>query len=276
MDISRLSFSSEFLATRHPYTKAAKTVPNIFTSTMKVFLALILLLRTVTAHVIEAQQNVSIYDLFTHPDIPVLPSLDCSLFNLTTPSHQARDARSSKRAMNLQYILCTITMDGRNQGDWQPFLVQGSLLITSGIPSSATQNGKNPVEVVIVIGNPPANPVAGAIRYTTNRYLNRFVGGAFVNSLLDYAYVGVAGNTISVTVDPRIAAANSLSNFNARTGLAAGVYEIQSGGFQISLVGTSGVAGWADLVGHGYISPYTAPYKAIVSGKVVGRGTTSI
>lgn len=215
----------------------------------------------------------SLHDLFTHPDVPVLSELDPSLFNLTS-AHNHRDV-PSKRAINLGYLLYNIKMDGRNKGNWENFFVSGQMLITQGVPSSATQNGQNPYDVIISIGSPNVSPVAGSIRYATNRYLYRFIGGAYSNSLLDFDYVTVHGNQVGVTVDTRIAAANQLSNFNAHSGLTANVYIVASGGFAVTL-GTTSLSGAISLIGTGYISPGQAPYKAVISGTMVGRGTVTV
>ncbi|KAF9271467.1 hypothetical protein BGZ68_003590, partial [Mortierella alpina] len=106
-------------------------------------------------------------------------------------------------------------MDGRNVGNFQDFVVSGQMLITQGIPSSGTQNGPNPFDVLITVGHPATNPIAGSIQYTTNRSLYKFINGNNAMSSIDYAFVTSAGNSIGVTVDTRIAAANQLSNFNA-------------------------------------------------------------
>ncbi|KAG0348192.1 hypothetical protein BG005_011684 [Podila minutissima] len=130
-------------------------------------------------------------------------------------------------------------MDGRNVGNFQDFVVSGQILITQGIPSSGTRNEPNPFDVLITIGHPATNPIAGSIQYTTNRYLYKFINGNSAESLIDYAFVTNAGNSIGVTVDTSIAAANQLSNFNARSGLTANAYIITSGGFSVMLSGTA-------------------------------------
>jgi hypothetical protein len=216
----------------------------------------------------------SLHDLFTHPDVPVLGELDPSLFNLTS-FNDHRDVAPSKRAINLPYVLYNINMDGRSQGNWENFFVGGQMVIAQGVPSSATQNGPNPYDVIIFIGSPNVNPIAGSIRYATNRYLYRLIGGAYSNSLLDFDYITVQGNRVGVTVDTRIAAANQLSNFNARSGLTANVYIVSSGGFAVTL-GTTSLSGVINVVGTGYIFPGQAPYKAVISGTMVGRGTASV
>jgi hypothetical protein len=82
----------------------------------------------------------------------------------------------------------------------------------------------------------------------TNRYLYRFIGGAYSNSLLDFEnqYVIVKGSQVGITVDTR------LSNFNARLVLTANVYIVASGGFAVTL-GTTSLFGATNVVGTGYI-----------------------
>lgn len=215
-----------------------------------------------------------LHDLFTNPSIPVISELNPSVFNLTT-AIQNNDARMGKRAISLPYILYSVTMDGRNVGNFQDFVVSGQILITQGIPSSGTRNEPNPFDVLITIGHPATNPIAGSIQYTTNRYLYKFINGNSAESLIDYAFVTNAGNSIGVTVDTSIAAANQLSNFNARSGLTANAYIITSGGFSVMLSGTA-LSGSINVAGSGYILGGSAPYKAVMSGAIVGRGTVTI
>ncbi|KAF9949450.1 hypothetical protein BGZ65_007326, partial [Modicella reniformis] len=143
-------------------------------------------------------------------------------------------------------------MNGQNVGNFENFVVSGQVLITQGISSSGTQNDPNPFDVLITIGQPATNPIAGSIQYATNRYLYKFIYDNNAISLIDYAFVTSAGNSIGVTVDTRIAAANQLSNFNAGSGLTANVYIITSGGFSITLSGTA-LSGSINVGGSGYI-----------------------
>jgi len=215
----------------------------------------------------------AIHELFADPDVPFLGDLDPSHLNITTfaPGRAPRD----KRAVSVQYLLYSITMDGRNQGNFQDFVVSGQMLITDGIPSAGSQNGQNPFDIVIAIGDPNVNPIAGSIRYVTNRSLYKFIGGSNANADLDFAYITTTGSTIDVTVDSRIAAANQLSNFNARTGITMNVYVIASGGFSVTPTSTT-LSGSINLLGDGYIAFGTAPYKAIISGSIIGSGTTTL
>ena len=126
-------------------------------------------------------------ELFSDPDIPFL---DASDFNATTAG---RKTGADKRAVNVKYVLYSITMDGRNQGNFQDFVVSGEMLITQSIPSAGTQKGNNPYDIVITIGDPNVNPVAGSIRYVTNRSRCKFIGGTEAIADVDYAYVTTTG-----------------------------------------------------------------------------------
>ncbi|KAF4341764.1 hypothetical protein FBEOM_4303 [Fusarium beomiforme] len=181
-----------------------------------------------------------------------------------------------KRALNLAYLLCDITFDGRNKANWQPFLVTGELLLVQGIPSSGTTNGVNPYDVVISIGTPISNPIAGSISYVTNRYLNPFISGRRDLTRLDFARVSATANTVTVSVDTSLAAANQLSVFNARSGLTANIYNPATGGFNL-LFGNNGlVSGKIGITGRAPVSGGQAPYQAIISGKVKQKGTFSL
>jgi hypothetical protein len=211
--------------------------------------------------------------LFDDPSIPILTNANLTGFNLTSATSHAA---TSKRAVNVQYVLYNIVMDGRNRGNYQNFALSGGqLLLTQGLPFGVTANGRNPYEVVVLLGSPAAQPVAGSIRYATNRYMYKLIGGANANAAVDYAFVSQSGATVTVQVDPRNAAANQLSQFNARTGLTAGVYNIASGAFSI-VPGTSSITGLFNLVGAGYIAPANPPYRAALSGTVAGRGVLTI
>jgi hypothetical protein len=209
-------------------------------------------------------------DLFTSPDVPVLHNIDLSIFNVTR-----NPPREAKRAMDLPYVMYSITMDGRNLGNYEEFQVSGQMLITQGIPASPTPNGDNPYDILIKIGSPAATPVAGSIWYVTNRYLYKLIDGTDADSLVDFAYVTTTGSTIDVTVDTSVAASNQLSNFNVRSGITADIYIVASGGFSVTL-GTTSLSGSINVVGDTYIFYGLAPYKAVISGTMTGRGTTTI
>jgi len=219
--------------------------------------------------------------IFQSSSVPVVDHLDLSIFNLTSPGSNKphpRDGASvlDKRALTLNYILCSVTFDGANQGNQVPFRVSGQLLITSGISSSGTRNGANPVELVIAIGNPYSNPVAGSIRYTTNRYLWPFLGGAPDTSRVDFAYVASTATTVGVTVDTSLAAANTLSVFNTRSGLTADVYNPASGGVNLVLANNGAVSGQVQFVGRSLIGGAQGSYRAKIVGSVIQKGTTTL
>src|SRR5690242_11952399 len=118
------------------------------------------------------------HGLFSNPNVPIQndkSAVSDLLFSnypiATLPPDDENPQRLSRRAVTVDYILYDITIDGRGLANWEDFLVSGSLIVTSGIESLATTNGPNPVEVVLLSGSPAANPIAGSIRYCTNRAL---------------------------------------------------------------------------------------------------------
>jgi hypothetical protein len=217
-----------------------------------------------------AEPSASITDLLSSPDIPLLSHLEGTEFNETLSARD--DSLLDSRAIRLPYAQYRITLDGRGRGNFQNFVMTGYLIVFGPISSPATKNGRNAHEVLIVVGSPAANPVAGSLRYATNRYLYKLIGGTNAESRLDYAYVKSVGNSIGVTVDTRIAAANQLSVFNARSGFLANVYIVANGGFSFT-ANTKTLSGTVNFGGRGFIFGGTAPFKASITGVIAGRGT---
>lgn len=129
--------------------------------------------------------------------------------------------------------------------------------------------------MVISIGNPAGNPIAGSIRYVTNRYLNPLISGSKDELRTDFARVSTKSGTITVSVDTSIAAFNQLSVFNARSGLLADVYNPARGGFKL-VVKNGKISGWVNFAGRGVISGASAPYKARIGGKAKQKGKISL
>jgi hypothetical protein len=184
----------------------------------------------------------------------------------------------TKRSRTLNYALYSIQINGRNPNNWVPFVTQGALLLTDGIPVTATRNGANGVEMLIQVGNPSAHPVAGSIWYTTNRYLYKLWAGTGVGSgaeaAIDYSYVSVQQGHLVVQVDHNLAAANQRSNFNARSGVTANVYLMSNGVFDLRISNT--ISGTISLTGAGYIFPGSASFLGSVTGTLVKQGRTTI
>src|SRR6266536_4197588 len=103
--------------------------------------------------------------------------------------------------------------------------------------------------------------------------LYKFIGGTSANPALDFAYIASTTNSIGVTVNTRIAAANQLSAFNSQTGITKQVYIVSGGTLTFSL-GT-GIGGRINLAGRGYISRGTSVDRAVVSGNIIGIGTVA-
>ncbi|KAJ4322070.1 hypothetical protein N0V84_005008 [Fusarium piperis] len=207
--------------------------------------------------------------IFEDDSIPVVDQPDLDSFTI---SARDEDAHLEKRGLNLEYVLFDVTFDGYNQGNWQSWRVRGELLVVRQIPSPGTTNGANPVDVVIAIGSPAVSPVAGSIRYTTNRYLNPFIGGSRDITRTDFARVSTTASSVTVSVDTSIAAANQLSIFNARSGALANVYNPASGGFNLAFWKNGQVTGKISFTGRAPISGGQAPYRAIISGGVKQKG----
>lgn len=215
--------------------------------------------------------------IFQDKSIPVADNLDLSVFNITPAAKKPHSRDVDKRALTFNYILCNVIFDGRNLGNQEAFRVAGQLLVTAGIPSSGTRKGANPVDVAISIGNPSSNPRAGSIRYVTNRYLYPYIGAGRDTSRLDFAFVTSTATRVGVTVDTTVAASNPNSVYNTRTNpIWADVYNPATGGFNVVFANNGAVSGSVNLVGRGVISGGRGSYKALISGSVVQRGTTTL
>lgn len=237
---------------------------------MAYFLLLLAMLSCVSASP-ASKPHLSIFD---DSSIPVVNQPELGLFNYTVV-HE-RDLNIEKRALNLAYILFDIVFDGLNQGNQLPFKIQGEMLLVQGIPSLATTNGQNPIDVVISVGTPYNSPVAGSIRYVTNKYLNPFLQGSRDTSRTDFARVSATATTVTVSIDTSNAATNQLSVFNARSGITAHIFTPISGGFNIILRNNGQISGRIDLVGRGVGTGDQAPYRAIIGGKAKQRGTFTL
>ncbi|SPJ90397.1 uncharacterized protein FTOL_13278 [Fusarium torulosum] len=210
--------------------------------------------------------------IFNDNSITTVNQPDSGLLNFTLHSRNTLE----KRALNLAYLLCDVTFDGRNGANWQPFQVSGELLLVQGVPSSGTTNGVNPYDVVISIGSPIGNPLAGSISYVTNRYLNPFISGRQDMTRLDFARVSATANSVTVSVDTSLAAANQISVFNARSGITANIYNPASGGFNLVFGNNGLISGKISITGRTPVSGGQAPYQAIISGKVKQKGIFSL
>jgi hypothetical protein len=123
--------------------------------------------------------------------------------------------------------------------------------------------------VVISIGSPIANLIAGSISYITNRYLNPFISGRKDVTRLDFARVSATTNSVTVSVDTSLTAANQILGFNARSGITANIYNPASGGFNLIFGNNGLISGKIGITGGAPVSGGQALYQAIISGKVV-------
>ncbi|KAL2209069.1 hypothetical protein CC79DRAFT_1396010 [Sarocladium strictum] len=206
--------------------------------------------------------------------VPIVDFPDLGIFNISTI--EARDENIEKRALDLVYTLYDVVFDGVGQANFQNFAVTGELMLIKRIPSPGTRNGANPIDVVVRIGNPSGSPVAGSIRYVTNRYLNPFIGGSRDTSRLDFARVSNSNTQVRVKVDSSIAAANQISVFNARSGLFAEVYNAGAGNLNLVRGSNGALTGRVNFAGRGLISGSRAPYIANIRGKAKQKGKTRL
>ena len=109
-----------------------------------------------------------------------------------------------------RYWLFDVTVQGSASGNG--FQRTCQFVITQGISSPGTTNGRNPYDVALVCGSPWQRQERGAITYTTNTVL---LGGA---QQLDTATVSYSNSVIGITVDSRIAA-GLLNVFTVNSGL---------------------------------------------------------
>jgi hypothetical protein len=219
----------------------------------------------------------AISHLFADSSIPLLSDADLAKGIIDTRPPNSHSTRIDKRALpplHVPYLKYAVTMDGRNVGNHENFLISGSLLVTTGILVPPTQNDPNPYDIVFSVGSPFTKPVAGSIRYVTNKYLDKVIGDNAAATGLDFAYVTYTGNTVNVTIDSRVAAANVGSGFNAKSGHLADVYRPANGGFQLTVGANKQLSGEINIRGTSTSNSTLTrvPYVAKISGSVVGHG----
>ncbi|KAF4459216.1 hypothetical protein FALBO_14028 [Fusarium albosuccineum] len=213
--------------------------------------------------------------IFDDDTIPIVDQPDLEEFNFTALAGRDLESGIEKRALKLDYVLYDVAFNGLNEGNLVPFRVLGQLLIIKRIPVKNTSNGANPVDVVIKIGNPAGNPIAGSIRYVTNRYLNPFLGGIHDETRTDFARVSVKSGTVKVSADTAFSQVNALSVFNVRSGWLADVYNAYSGGFTLT-VKNGKITGKVGFRGKQVISGAAPPYRAKIGGKAKQKGKITL
>jgi hypothetical protein len=166
-----------------------------------------------------------------------------------------------------EYFLWNVVLQGESQG--VSFQRQASVAITTPIDPSGSTNGANPFEVLIVSGDPGANPESGAIWFSTNSAL---LGG---QAQVDMAYVDFDPNQslLYVRPDPSLSAVG-INVFNAYSGVTADVYQIFDGAIYLwSQDGFTTIEGWIDILGTGAIFHSNTSYRAYFSGSFAGSGS---
>jgi hypothetical protein len=152
----------------------------------------------------------------------------------------------------------------------RPFYRSGLVRIVPTI-TTTTQNGVNPVDVLLASGNPGANPQTGAIQFMTN---NAFIGSP---SRLDLAYVSYFPQYALLRSQPdsRIAAVGA-NIFNALSGITAQAYQIYDGYMDIQyLNGGQNISGVIDVVGRGLTFSSQNRYTARFSGSLLSASNSS-
>ncbi|WP_254547317.1 hypothetical protein [Halomarina pelagica] len=162
----------------------------------------------------------------------------------------------------------------------QPFRREVLLLVAPPLDRTTVNfdNGQNARDIALRSGNPAGLPEAGSIWFATNTSLYDAVGipSNTDASNIDVAIVAAdaAKNLLQITVDGRVwglpsARSAVLNNFNSRSGLTAGVYQIIQGEILLQFMnGGQTVEGELNLVGNGYIEPGTFRYVATIAGQV--------
>jgi hypothetical protein len=189
-------------------------------------------------------------------------------FNFTRPAYKITNV--SKGMINLNVFQYRIQLDGRNLQNWENFVTTGDLYITSGNRISGNAN-----DLLFIVGSPVGNPLAGSIRFVTNGLLYKLVPGARAIPAVDYGRVTSAANSINVVVDPDLAPANSLSLFNARSGVTKNAYLVSSGRISLNIAGNA-ISGTLDLRGSDLVFSGMAPLQARISGTLIQTGGISI
>jgi hypothetical protein len=122
--------------------------------------------------------------------------------------------------------------------------------------------------VVLSVAKPRASPLAGRIQYVTNRYLYLFITSIKDISRVDFARVSSTTNTVTVSIDTSLAAANQVSVFNAKSGVTAQIFNPTSGGFiNINLLINGQISGSINLVETPLRSLGWAYYQENIGGK---------
>lgn len=158
--------------------------------------------------------------------------------------------------------LYEVTMEGTTQG-WN-FSRTGYLAIYQTFDSIATQNGVNPVDVLLQSGSPALQSESGAIQFATNSGAHIDAG----NAQLDLTFVTLQENDIIIEVDTKISATGS-NLFNSTSSLIS-LYQIFDGGMALRFSEDgSNVNGIIDIQGTFSLEHRPASYRATISGELV-------
>jgi hypothetical protein len=127
----------------------------------------------------------------------------------------------------------------------RPFQRTGYLQIVPTISSYGTQNGVNPYDIFLQVGDPYYNPTAASIYFMSN---NAFISPSY----LDLAYVSwiPQSSLLRIWPDKRIAATAS-NIFTGISSIVAQPYRIDGGYMDISFLSGGNINGYMDLLGFG-------------------------
>ncbi len=156
--------------------------------------------------------------------------------------------------------------------DGVQFTRTGALVVAGTINDPTSTSGRNGREVLLLSGNPSANPQAGSIWFGTNRLLFSLVPGLSdlgAPSALDLAYVSTdeQGGHLTIDVDRNRAGLAVMNQFNTQSGVLANVYETTAARIQLDFQnGGQRLTGSVAMVGSGYIYPSSTAYLATITG----------
>ncbi|KAH7381799.1 hypothetical protein BKA64DRAFT_213628 [Cadophora sp. MPI-SDFR-AT-0126] len=211
--------------------------------------------------------------IFHNPSLKPLDNFGADLFNLSGLTKAPKSPRDLEKRFTLPALLCNVVFNGVNQGNPQGFTASGQILITAGVPTNPTINGINPTDVALAIGPTDpmgGRPLAGDLRYTTNRALGKFVGGAtpIFYDPYDFAYITSTSTSVTAVLDTSTAPLNRQAYFDISSNVWDPGYKVISGGFTIKIGANNAITGKLNFVGDSSLVAGRRPYNAIITGKV--------
>jgi hypothetical protein len=159
------------------------------------------------------------------------------------------------------------------------FQLTGTLLVspTRDVTGVNYNNGINPRDIGLFVGNPTAQPRAGSIWFATNSlvYVDAGVGGATQQAGIDIAFVRLDGQRGRLEIDVHgdyqglpAARALQLNTFNTRSSLfTSDAFQVLTGYMNLDFgAGGSTVQGELMFIGAGLLYPGSSAITANLSG----------